>query len=230
MVLFFISLPIYAQSLTSSTLVLDGSSLTPVEEDAVTGLALDPIGKDRSNRACARIKLHISRLTPQEIAELDVRTIGGNVLKMKQTVAYEGNGLIFEITARKDVRFYLHHDRLGDSNPVTVSLEGNKEYRMEAWNELTVPVTIVCMTPGAEVFLDEIYQGVIGHDHMLTLQGVSGGEHDLRLVHGTAEAYEHISVSADVVSFNVELQNSELLYGTLTYYPIHYSGLCKRWQ
>ena len=217
LVLFFVSLPIYAQSSASSTLVLDGTSLTHINADAVTGLALDPISMDRSRRACARVKIHISRLTPQEVSELEVRTIGGNVLVMKHEVAYEGNGLIIEITAQKSTRFYLHHDRLGDSNSVDLTLEGNKEYRLEAWNELTVPVTIVCMTQGAEVFLDDVYQGVIGHDHMLTLQGVSGGEHDLRLVHGTEEAYKHISVSADVVSFNIELKNSELLYGTLTF-------------
>lgn len=215
--LFFVSLPIYAQSSASSTLVLDGTSLAHINADAVTGLALDPISMDRSRRACARVKIHISRLTPQEVSELEVRTIGGNVLVMKHEVAYEGNGIIIEITAQKSTRFYLHHDRLGDSNSVDLSLEGNKEYRMEAWNELTVPVTIVCMTQGAEVFLDDVYQGVIGHDHMLTLQGVSGGEHDLRLVHGTEEAYKHISVSADIVSFNIELKNSDLLYGNLVF-------------
>ena len=84
----------YAQTAQSSTLVIDETSLEAVNADAVTGLALDPIGKDRSNRACARIKLHVNRMTPEEIAELEVRTIGGNVLVMKQQVAYEGNGLI----------------------------------------------------------------------------------------------------------------------------------------
>ena len=56
-------------SQNSSSLVLDASSLTPVNTDAITGLTLDPIAKDRSNRSCARIKLHVNRMTPQEIKE-----------------------------------------------------------------------------------------------------------------------------------------------------------------
>lgn len=207
----------YAQTAQSSTLVIDETSLEAVNADAVTGLALDPIGKDRSNRACARIKLHVNRMTPEEVAELEVRTIGGNVLVMKQQVAYEGNGLIIELTARKETRFYLHHDKFGDSNLVTVSLEGNKEYRMEAWNDITLPVTVVCMAQGAEVFLDGVYQGLIGPDHMLTLQGVSAGLHDLRLVLGNDESFKQITVSSELVTFNVELRNSELLHGTLIF-------------
>ena len=120
MVLFFIEAVSYAQ--TSPTIVVDAASLAPVNVDAVTGLALDPIAKDRSNRPCARIKLHVNRMTPEDISRLEVRTIGGSVLVMKQLVAHEGNGLIIELTAKPQTRFYLHHDRLGDSNPVTVAL------------------------------------------------------------------------------------------------------------
>lgn len=209
---------VHAQTISqSSTLVLDEKSLESVNVDAVTGLALDPIGKDRSNRPCARIKLHINRMTPEEIGQIEVRTIGGNVLVMKQQVAYEGNGLIIELTARKGTRFYIHHDKFGDSNAVTVDLEANKEYRMEGWNDITLPVTVVCMAQGAEVFLDGVYQGLIGHDHMLTLSGVSAGIHDLRLVLGKDESFKQITVSAELVTFNVELKDSELLHGTLQF-------------
>lgn len=207
----------HAQTSQSSTLVLDGTSLTPVNTDEITGLAIDPIGLDRSNRACARIKLHISRMTPDEISGLSVKTIGGNVLVMKQQVAYDGNGLIIEMTARKGTRFYLHHDKLGDSNEVTVDLEGNKEYRMEAWNSIILPVTVVCMSPGAEVYLDDTYMGVIGHDYMLTIQGVSAGMHNLRLVLGEEESFQQIAVSSELVTFNVELKNKEFLHGMLTF-------------
>ena len=212
------SVAMHAQTVAqSSTLVLDEKSLEAVNADAVTGLALDPIGKDRSNRPCARIKLHINRMTPEEIGQIEVRTIGGNVLVMKQQLAYEGNGIIIELTARKGTRFYLHHDKFGDSNAVTVDLEANKEYRMEGWNDITLPVTVVCMAQGAEVFLDGVYQGLIGHDHMLTLQGVSAGLHDLRLVLGDDESFKQITVSTELVTFNVELKNKDLLHGTLTF-------------
>lgn len=206
-----------ASAQSSSTLVLDASSLTPVNLDPITGLAIDPIGKDRSNRPCARIKLHINRMTPEEISGIQVRTIGGSVIVMKHTLAYDGNGIIIELTAKPDTRFYLHHDKWGDSNPVEVNLEGNKEYRMEAWNDIVLPVTVVCMTPGAEVYLDDTYVGRIGQDNMLTVQGVSSGSHDLRLISGEDESFQRINVSSEAVTFNVALRNRELLHGMLTF-------------
>lgn len=81
--------------------------------------------KDRSNHPCARIKLHISRMTPEEISEIEVHAIGGNVIVIKQQVEFESNGLIIELTARPEIRFYLSHYKYGDSNPVNLYLEGD---------------------------------------------------------------------------------------------------------
>lgn len=215
--LFFVSLPIYAQSSASSTLVLDEASLTPVYTDDITGLNIDPISKDRSNRPCARIRLHINRMTRAEINEIEVITIGGNVIVSKREVSYDGTGLIIELTAKPETKFYLHHEDFGDSNPVNVSLQGNKEYMMEAWNEVKHPVTIICRTLGADVYLDEEYIGPIGHDGMVTIPNVSSGSHDLRVVAGEDEAFKQIYVSNEQAAFNVELRDAELLYGTLTF-------------
>lgn len=215
--LFFVSLPIYAQSSASPTLVLDAASLTLEQTDDITGLNLDPIGKDRSNRPCARIKLHINRMTREEINEIDVVAIGGNVMVSKREVSSDGAGLIVELTAKPETRFYLHHDKLGDSNPVNVNLQGNKVYRMEAWNEVKHPVTIICRTLGADVYLDEEYIGPIGHDGMVTIPNVSSGSHDLRVVAGADEAFMQIFVSNEQAAFNVELRDAEQLYGTLTF-------------
>ena len=206
-----------ASAQTSSSLVVDAASLTPVNADAVTGLALDPIVKDRSNRPCARIKLHVNRMTPEEIREIEVRTIGGNVIVMKQQPAQEGNGLIIELTAKPETRFYLHHDKLGDSNPVNIKLEGNKEYRMEAWSEQKLPITIFCPKPGAEVYLDGNYRGQIGSDNHLTIPDVPAGRHKLDVKLGSDQHIQNIEVSSEKVFFNAELRNASQLQGFVVF-------------
>lgn len=206
-----------ASAQSSSSLVLDAASLTPVNVDAVTGLALDPIVKDRSNRPCARIKLHVNRMTPEEIRDMEVRAIGGNVLVMKQQLAQEGNGLIIELTARPETKIYLHHDKYGDSNPVTLALEGNKEYRMEAWNEQQLPITVFCPKPGAEVYLDDVFRGRVGNDNHLTISDVQAGRHKLEVRSGRDEHIRSIEVTAEKVFFSVELKDVSHLQGFVVF-------------
>lgn len=201
--LLFFGTTAFAQ--TSPSLVLDAASLTPVNVDAVTGLALDPIAKDRSNRPCARIKLHINRMTPEEISEIEVRTIGGVVIVMKQQMAIEGSGLIIELTAKPETKFYLHHEKIGDSNPVNVALEGNKEYKMEAWNEIRQSILIEASRPGAEVYLDDVYRGYIGDDNRLVIPEVSMGAHDLVFKYAAREHTQEIYVSSDDIFFTIDL-------------------------
>ena len=188
-----------------SAIVLDASSLTPVNADPITGLALDPIGLDRSNRPCARIKIHISRMTPEQVSQIEVRTIGGVVTVMKQDVSYYGDGLIVELTAKPETRFYLHHEVIGDSNPVTVKLEGNKEYKMEAWNEIRQSVLIEARRPGAEVFLDDVFRGYIDDANHLTIPDVTMGTHNITFKYAEGEHSQEIFVSAADIFFSINL-------------------------
>ena len=48
-----------AQGGVSTGLYLDQSSFAPIQSDAITGVNIDPIAKDRSNRACAQLILLI---------------------------------------------------------------------------------------------------------------------------------------------------------------------------
>ena len=41
---------------------IDLASFQPVQTSALSGVNVDPIAMDRSQRACARIKLHINRM------------------------------------------------------------------------------------------------------------------------------------------------------------------------
>ena len=130
----------FAQS--STLLNIDESSFAPVQTDMISGVAVDKIKTDPSKRPCARIKMHINRMTKDEIEGLIVRPIGGSVVVTRTVAASDGNGLIIEMTAKDATRFYLHHPTFGDSNVVSLNLEGNKEYRLEASLNTTHNVTV----------------------------------------------------------------------------------------
>lgn len=190
-----------------SALVLDQNSFRPINSDAVTGLSIDPIGKDRSNRPCARLKLKVGRMTAEDIRNLQVRIPGGNVIVMKREVAAEGNGLIIELTARPATRFYLHHDDFGDSAVATVDLEADKEYYMEAWCEQEYTITVSARS-GAEVYMDGTYKGVMNESGVLNVRDVRVGPHSLSVRHGGENVEKQIDVSADNVFFSVDLKGA----------------------
>ena len=203
------SITMYAQG--GSTLVLDESSFAPVNQDAITGLNIDPIAKDRSNRECARVKIHVTRMTAEDIAGISVRTVGGNILVMRKEIAAGGNGIIVEMTARPGVRFYLHHDIFGESNVVTVDLEGNKEYKIEAWCNLFQTITVACDRIGAGVFLDGRYKGVIGDQGVIVIPDVTTGLHQINVADSSDEASMSIEVTRSNVYFSIALQDSASL-------------------
>ena len=203
------SITMYAQG--GSTLVLDESSFAPVNQNAITGLNIDPIAKDRSNRECARVKIHVTRMTAEDIAGISVRTVGGNILVMRKEIAAGGNGIIVEMTARPGVRFYLHHDIFGESNVVTVDLEGNKEYKIEAWCNLFQTITVACDRIGAGVFLDGRYKGVIGDQGVLVIPDVTTGLHQINVADSSDEASMSIEVTRSNVYFSIALQDSSSL-------------------
>ena len=200
---------LYAQG--GSKLVLDESSFAPVHKDALTGVNIDPIGKDRSNRECARVKIHVTRLSSEDIADISVKTVGGNILVMKRELASGGNGLIVEMTARPGTRFYLHHDIFGESNVVTVDLEGNKEYIIEAWCNLFQTITVACDRVGAGVFLDGRFKGQIGPQGVLVIPDVTTGQHFINVADASDEASMAIEVTRADVYFSIPLKDSSSL-------------------
>ena len=67
--LFFVAVSTSAQE-AKHLLEIDATSFRPVQTDALSGVAIDKIELDRSKRPCARIKLHVNRMTPEQIMEL----------------------------------------------------------------------------------------------------------------------------------------------------------------
>ncbi len=199
-----IAFEVVAQS-SKNTLEIDPASFRPVQTDALSGVAIDPIGLDRSKRPCARVKMHVNRMTRDEIANLEIRLPGGNVVLMKKTVAVEGNGLIFELTAKEQTRFYLHHEKYGDSNEVTVNLEPNKEYRIEAQLNLLFSITVASNTNDAEVYVDDVFKGRTANGQVLTIEEVLPGEHTLKLQYGSSVKEQCINVNSGSIYFRQDV-------------------------
>lgn len=190
---------------SSRSILLDEASFRPVQTDALSGIAIDKIGLDRSKRPCVRLKMRINRMTSTEVAELEVRFRGGVIDLVKQQVAHEGNGLIVEMTAHANTRFYLHHERFGDSNEVQISTEGNKEYYIEASLNQFYPITVASNVVDAEVYIDGQFKGKISSDYVLTISEVLPGEHTLRVVYGSASHEQQINVNSTSAYFRQEI-------------------------
>lgn len=190
---------------SKNLLEIDAASFRPVQTDALSGVAIDPIGLDRSKRPCARIKMHINRMTRDEIANLVIQPIGGNVILMKKVVASEGNGLILEMTAKAPTRFYIHHDEFGDSNEVSLNLEGNKEYWLEACLNQLYPITVNTNMKEASVYIDNVYKGKTNDEFYLLVHDVLPGDHTLRIVCGSSVSEKQISVYKESLVFRCDV-------------------------
>ncbi len=201
--LLFVALFATAQSVTKS-IIIDAPSFRPVQTDALTGVNIDPIGQDYSKRDCARLKIKVNRMTKEEIDGIEVKPVTNNAVMKCKTAEYD-NGLIVELTAKPQTRFYLHHNQFGDSNEVTLDLEGNKEYRLEVSLNQQYPVTIASNVEGAEVYLNNIYKGTTNSDYVLTVKDVLPGTYALKVVYGGATHEKAIVVSSSSVFFKQEV-------------------------
>ena len=187
---------------------IDPASFQPVQKGALSGVNIDPIAKDRSQRACARIKLHINRMTREDIEQIVVYPIGGNIELTKKVTSYEGNGLILEMTAKPQTRFYIHHDKYGDSNEVMLNLEGNKEYYLEGHLDLLLPVTVATNVVGAEVFIDREFAGLTDENGLRTIAEVAPGKHSLLVVYENFAARQDVEVDSNKISFRLTVNNT----------------------
>lgn len=209
--LFACSLSISASAQGGSSLTLDGSSFRLEQTDALGGVNIDPIGKDRSNRACFRLKISLNRMTPEDISKVSVVPVGGNIVLMRSEIAASQNGIIVEMTARPEVRLYIKHPTLGQSNVVAINPEGNKVYLLNGWADQRLSIVVFCAKSGAEVWLDGTYRGNIGSDNVLNITDVTTGPHTLKVKSADDMSEQQINVVPGKISFNVELKSAALL-------------------
>lgn len=197
-----------------NSIVLDTKSFRAVQTNELTGAVLDPIGTDHSRRACARLKIFFHKMTREQLAEVDAIFPSGTIQMTKIKVADYENILILEMTARPNVRFYLSHPRYGTSNEVELSLEGNKEYQIEASLNQSFSIVVRSNVEGAEVYIDNIYKGKTDSSKSLTIRDVMTGSYDLRLVYANVRYNRRIEVNSGSISFeqNIDTEAAEAQY------------------
>ena len=210
-------IPLVTSAQSSKLLEIDPATFAPVQTDVLSGVAIDKIGMDPSRRPCARIKMHINRMSKEEINGLSVRTVGGSVVVTKCVVASEGNGLIIELTAKSPSRFYLHHEKYGDSNEVSLNLEGNKEYRLEASLNTTYSVVVHSNVSEAEVYIDGEYKGMTDNGHTLTVKEVFPGKHSIKVSRGSFTKVAQVEINGDNVFFRLDLETGQKRRNVVTF-------------
>ena len=194
----FISLAATAQE--EKSIVIEQNSFRSVQTDALTGVNIDPIGLDYSKRPCARLKVKVNRMTKAEIDGIEVKVITNNAVMKCKTAEYD-NGLIIELTAKPQTRFYFHHDEFGDSNEVILDLEADKEYRLDAHLNQTFSIIVNSNVSGADVYLDDVFKGQTSDALSLTIQEVMIGQHNLTLKYGNLKYNQTIEVNKGNISF-----------------------------
>ena len=203
-----------------NSIIIDQNSFRPLQSDALTGVNIDPIGVDSSRRPCARIKVKINRMSREDIDKLEVKIHSNNQLAKSKTAEYD-NGLIIEMTAKNETRFYFYHPEFGYSNEVNINLEPNKEYYLEASLNQTYSIVVNSNVEDAEVYLDSVFKGRTDNSNSLTIKGVFAGEHTLKLVYGSVSHEQKIVVNSGNISFrqNVNIAASEPQFVVFTVVP-----------
>ena len=183
------------------SIVLDQSSFRAVQKDALTGANIDPIAKDTSRNPCARVKIRFANMTRADVDALDVKFQSNTDLARQEVAQYFDNVLIIEMTARPNTRFYIQSPDFGQSNEVTLNLEGDKEYEMEARLNQTYSIVVNSNFEGAAVYIDGQYKGVTNNNFQLTVKDVTPGDHMLKVVYGGAQPEQKINVHRSSISF-----------------------------
>ncbi len=207
-ILLFAAFTAYGQA--EKSIVIDQKSFRPVQVDMLTGVGVDEIMVDSSRRPCARIKMKINRMTRAEIDQIEVKIATNNQLTKCRTADYD-TGLIIEMTAKAQSRFYLYHPEFGESNEVSLNLEPNKEYYIEAYLNQSFSIVVNSNVAGADVYLDNNYKGQTNSNLSLTVAEVMVGDHMLRLEYGNQQYEQKIAVNKSNIFFrqNVNVEASK---------------------
>ena len=204
---------ITAVAQAEKSIIIDASKFRPVQSDALTGYSIDAIPQDHSRRPCARLKVKINRMTVEDIDGIQIKVATNNEVMRCQTAAYD-LGLIVEMTAKPNTRFYFHHNEYGDSNEVCLNLEPNKEYYLEAYLNQTFSIIVNSNVVGADVYIDGQYKGQTSDAMSLTVSDVMIGDHTLKLTYGKSECEQTITVNKNSIAFrqNINTQASKPQY------------------
>ena len=193
------------------SIILDQSTFRKVNADPLTGVNIDPIREDSSRNKCARVKIRFANMSKAEIDALDVKFKSNTDIVRQEVAQYFDDVLILEMTARPATRFFVKSDQFGSSNEVSLNLEGNCEYEMEARLNQTFSIVVSSNVEGAEVYIDGKMKGRTGANWSLTVSEVTIGSHTLKVVYGGVSSEQKIDVNKNSISFrqNVDTAASE---------------------
>ena len=182
-------------------IILDQSSVRKMTNLGLDNANIDPIRKDLSRNACARVKIRFANMSRAEVDALRIQ-FRSNTDLARQEVGYYDNILILEMTAKPTTRFYVQSDTYGQSNEVSLNLEGNCVYEMEARLNLAFSIVVNSNVEGAEVYIDNIFMSRTDANHKATISGIFIGSHTLKLVYGGVNYEQQINVNKSSIQFN----------------------------
>ena len=182
-------------------IILDQSSVRKMTNLGLDNANIDPIRKDLSRNACARVKIRFANMSRAEVDALRIQ-FRSNTDLARQEVGYYDNILILEMTAKPATRFYVQSDTYGQSNEVSLNLEGNCVYEMEARLNLAFSIVVNSNVEGAEVYIDNIFMSRTDANHKATISGIFIGSHTLKLVYGGVGYEQQINVNKSSIQFN----------------------------
>ena len=168
---------------------------------------IDPIRKDSSRNACARIKIRFANMNRAEVDALKIQ-FRSNTDLVCQEIGYYDNILILEMTAKPNTRFYVQSPEYGQSNEVTLNLEGNIEYEMEARLNQSFSIIVDSNTEGAEVYIDGKFKARTDANYRATISEVTIGAHTLKLTYGSASHEQRIDVNKNSISFRQDVDTA----------------------
>ena len=190
------------------SIVLDRSSFRAVQTDALTGVNIDPIGEDSSREPCARLKIKFDRMNKAQIDALEVKMRSNTDLTKQKVADYYDNVLILEMTAKPNTRFYFVSPEFGESNEVTLNLEGNREYEMHASLNQTYSIVVNSNVANADVYIDGVFKGKTDSSNSHTIKDVLIGGHTLKVVYGSVSNQKNIDVNSGSISFRVNVDTA----------------------
>ena len=170
---------------------------------------IDPIRKDSSRKPCARIKIRFANMSRAEVDALKIERKSNNDL-VRQEILFYDNVLIIEMTARPDTRFYVQSPEYGQSNEVTLNLEGDCEYEMEARLNSRFSIVVESNVAGADVLIDGVKRAVTNSNFKATIDDVMVGSHNLKVSYNGISAEKSIEVKKGSISFSQNVDKSAL--------------------
>ena len=191
-----------------NSIVIDTKSFRAVQTDALTGVNIDPIGQDHSRQACARIKIKFDRMNKAQIDALEVKMRSNTDLTKQKVADYYDNVLILEMTAKPNTRFYFYSPEFGESNEVTLNLEGNREYEMLASLNQTFSIVVSSNAENVDIYLDDVFKGKTDGSKSLTIKEVMIGAHTLKAVYGTVSSQQTIEVNSGSILFRQDVNTA----------------------